>query len=432
MIALPTYPAPGSQRNGQMPDSLPENLTRAAHDTLGDSAPIPHSTAAGGSSIASGNAPAADRQAHLRTDSAASREIRHQTPARRERQMPVAEVIAAQHDATTVTRPAGAPTPARARALPDDAAHSATNTLTGTPADTATDSATGITTDSSSDSATDTLPVGGTSRDTTWLTFFPGLELPQTAHWWRDASAAEVFGDASTLAPTQAPPPAQGQSLTENPVFQGFVLLLAATYAILLYRNLGDIQHLLTRVSHDRASGTRLSEDPGGSGFSRFLNVATAIGMLFMGVMAVKYGDMLMPGTLTDMLSEGAVLALSLLTTLACTVVALFQVTTVRLAGAVTLSQPFVSQLVLLKRTYFSLAVIVTSPALLLFALCPRGTGEVWFYVIAAELFVTAILYLRETFALFISKKISLLHWILYLCTVEIFPISLLWLLVAR
>lgn len=430
MTALLTYPATDSLRNGQTPDSQPENLTGAGHDSLGDSAPIALSTAAGRPSTASGNAAAADRQAPLRTDSAATLHGSPITRPRAERQAPVAETIAAQHDGTTGARPTGAPIPARA--LPDNAARSATNTLAGMPADPATDSATGITTDSPSDSAADTLPLSVTSRDTTWLTFFPGLELPETAHWWRDASAAEVFGDASTLAPTQAPPPAQGQSLTENPVFQGFVLLLAATYAILLYRNLGDIQHLLTRISHDRASGKRLTEDPGGSGFSRFLNIATTIGMLFMGVMAVKYGDMLMPGTLTDVLSEGAVLALSLLTTLACMAVALFQVTTVRLAGAVTLSQPFISQLVLLKRTYFSLAVIVTSPALLLFALCPRGTGEVWFYVIAVELFVTAILYLKETFALFISKKISLLHWILYLCTVEIFPISLLWLLVAR
>ncbi|WP_276656278.1 hypothetical protein [Alistipes sp.] len=59
----------------------------------------------------------------------------------------------------------------------------------------------------------------------------------------------------------------RAESLTENPVFQGFVLLLAATYAMLLYRNLEDVRLLLTRVSRDRATGERLTEDPGGSGF---------------------------------------------------------------------------------------------------------------------------------------------------------------------
>ena len=237
------------------------------------------------------------------------------------------------------------------------------------------------------------------------------------------------FGDPFPELPVYS---ARAESLTENPVFQGFVLLLAATYAMLLYRNLEDVRLLLTRVSRDRATGERLTEDPGGSGFSRFLNIATTIGMLFMGVMVVKYGDSLMPGRLTELLPHGAVLALSLLATLACAGVVLFQLATVRMAGAVTLSQPFISQVVLLKRTYFTLAVIVTSPVLLLFALCPRGTGGVWFCIIVIELIVTAILYLREVLNLFISKKVSILHWILYLCIVEVFPVSLLWLLVAR
>ena len=249
---------------------------------------------------------------------------------------------------------------------------------------------------------------------------------------WRDTTSAAIFGAQSTLAEPARIPLAPPPPLAENALFQSFVLLLAAPYAILLYRNLGDIRLLLTRVSHDTATGKRLMEDPGGSGFSHFLNTATAIGVLFVGVMTVKYGDSLIPDSLIETIPQGAVLALSLLATFACLCVGLFQRGVVRLAGAVTLSQPFVSQLILLKRTYFTLGVIVTIPALLLFALCPRGTGDVWFCIIVIELLATVFLYLRETLNLFLSKKISILHWILYLCIVEIFPISLLGLLAAR
>lgn len=272
--------------------------------------------------------------------------------------------------------------------------------------------------------------IGLAPADTLFLADFRTAET-ETPSVWRDTTAAALFGEASvTVQPPQmqTAPPA---SLTENAAFQSFVLLLAAIYAMLLYRNLGDVRTLLDRISRDTATGQRLSEEPGGSGFSRFLNIATTIGMLFMGVMAVKYGDSLMP-SLLETLSHGAVLALSLLATAACYGVVLYQMTVVRLTGAVTLSQPFISQLVLLKRTYFSLGVIVTSPALLLFALCPRGTGNVWFCIIIIELAVTAGLYLRETLNLFIAKKISILHWFLYLCTVEVFPVSLLWLLAVR
>lgn len=272
---------------------------------------------------------------------------------------------------------------------------------------------------------------GTTAADTLFFADFRTAEAAMPSVW-RDTTSTALFGEASVTVEPLRELPAQPVSLTDNAVFQGFVLLLAATYAMLLYRNLGDVRTLLDRISRDTATGQRLSEDPGGSGFSRFLNIATAIGMLFMGVMVVKYGDSLMPSQLGETLSHGAVLALSLLATAACCGVVVYQLTAVRLAGAVTLSQPFISQLILLKRTYFSLAVIVTSPALLLFALCPRGTGGVWFCIIIIELTVTAILYLREAVNLFIAKKISILHWFLYLCTVEIFPISLLWLLTVR
>lgn len=273
--------------------------------------------------------------------------------------------------------------------------------------------------------------VGQTAADTLFFRDFRATET-ESCSVWRDTTSAALFGEASVTVRPLRMQSAEPISLTENAVFQSFVLLLAATYAMLLYRNLGDVRTLLDRISRDTATGQRLSEDPGGSGFSRFLNIATAIGMLFMGVMVVKYGDSLMPSRLGETLSHGAVLALSLLATAACCGVVAYQMAVVRLAGAVTISQPFISQLVLLKRTYFALGVIVTSPVLLLFALCPRGTGGVWFCIIIIELAITAGLYLRETLNLFITKKISILHWFLYLCTVEIFPISLLWLLSVR
>ena len=249
---------------------------------------------------------------------------------------------------------------------------------------------------------------------------------------WRDTTASALFGGEScTVQPERLERPV-GSSLTDNAVFQGFVLLLAATYATLLYRNLGDVRTLLSRISRDNTSGERISEEPGGNGFARFLNVTTAIGMLFMGVVVVKYGDTFMTPEFGKTLSHGAVLALSLLATAAWCAVVVFQASVIRITGAVTLSQPFIAHLALLRKSYFALAVIVTSPTLLLFALCPRGTGGVWFFVGAVELIITAVLYLRESLNLFISKKISILPWFLYLCTVEVFPISLLWLLAAR
>ncbi len=248
---------------------------------------------------------------------------------------------------------------------------------------------------------------------------------------WRDTTARALYGRETILVHPPTFQPAPPALLTGSALFQGFVLLLAATYALLLYHHLGDVVALLRRITQDSANRKRLSEDAGG-GFSRFLNTVSAIGLLFAGVVAVKYGDSMMPAEVLQMLPHTAVLAMSLVATAVAVALVYVQWGMLRLAGTVTLARELTTQIMRLKRTCFAVGVIIASPALLLFALCPRGTGDVWFLVLAVELFVTIFLYLKEVLNLFLSKKISILHWFLYLCTVEIFPISLLWLLATR
>lgn len=250
-----------------------------------------------------------------------------------------------------------------------------------------------------------------------------------TTSSYREVPAEALFGTTTVVVTPQPHLSPAVQSLTDNSVFQGFVLLLAAMYALLLHSSMDDIHTLFGRISHDPAK--RLFEDSGSS-FIHFLNIVSAIGMLFVGVITIKYCDSLISSNLLNALPQGALLLLSLLATAACIGWVIYQLIIMRIAGAVLIMQPFISQLVMLKRTYFSLAVIVISPVLLLFALCPRGTGGVWFLVIVTELIITIILYLAATLNLFLSKKISILHWFLYLCTVEAFPISLLWLVATR
>ena len=62
---------------------------------------------------------------------------------------------------------------------------------------------------------------------------------------WRDTTSAAIFGAQSTLAEPARIPLAPPPPLAGNAVFQSFVLLLAATYAMLLYRNLSDVRTLL-------------------------------------------------------------------------------------------------------------------------------------------------------------------------------------------
>ncbi len=87
----------------------------------------------------------------------------------------------------------------------------------------------------------------------------------------------------------------------------------------------------------------------------------------------------------------------------------------------------FLWELDMIKGIVFALFVIVTSPIVLLYAISDWNESVVFSYVIVAETIIILGLYLWKSFIFFISKKVSILHWILYLCAVEIFPITLIW-----
>ena len=295
----------------------------------------------------------------------------------------------------------------------------------------------------------DSLTGGLAGADTLWESplgaFMPGDSLyahATTLHYlpdgtplegYRTVGAGEFFGQQSLLA---APRPAAQQQprLTDELPFQGLVLLLTLLFGLLLYRNPGDMRALVGRVAFERRDSERTSDESGNAGFTRFLNIALALGFLLAGVTAVRLCDR--PDIAQELLSMGNGSTLSLLLALGVgllfLLVYLYGILLLRAVGGVTLTSGFTTQLIRIKRGYAALGAIILAPVILLFSLSPLGSDTIWAGLLTAGWLITFLLYLRETFALFISKKVSILHWILYLCAVEIFPVTLLWLLVVR
>lgn len=78
------------------------------------------------------------------------------------------------------------------------------------------------------------------------------------------------------------------------------------------------------------------------------------------------------------------------------------------------------------KLLHFSAIITLITPPMLL-ALLTQGTGAVVACWVAFALcFISLIIFVKEVFSLFILHKFSLFHCILYLCTLELFPLSLL------
>lgn len=241
-------------------------------------------------------------------------------------------------------------------------------------------------------------------------------------------TAADLFGAGATLAAnatalTTAPP------LTANPLFQCFVLALAVIYTLLICHHTDEIYTLFARSPLDAISGKRTIDTHSGGEQTQFLNFIGMTGLLLIGVLCVKCMDLLLP---PQPLPFFATIGISLIASAALLIIALVQVGTLHLIGAVTYSSEFTRELIYLKRTIFAMMAIAVTPALLFFALSPAETEFIWIYIIIAEAIMALLVFLRRSFLLFMYKKISILHWFLYLCTIEIFPISLLWLLLVR
>lgn len=253
---------------------------------------------------------------------------------------------------------------------------------------------------------------------------------------YRNAAPQEVFGAASFRAagiPVPPPAAAPARPLTGTPAFEILVLLLTAAYAIFLYRHLNDIVLLFRRVFHTRASHERLTESSGsGNNMLRFLNIAAVFGLLFLGAATIECVDTLLPAAIPEAWPRELLAVASLLATALWALIALYQSLLLKTVGTVTLAMLLTDQIWMLKRTYFALAAIFATPLFLLLALVPSDLGTSWLYITAIGSAITAILCLRETSQLFLVKKIPILYWFLYLCIVEIFPFSLLWLIAVR
>jgi hypothetical protein len=79
-----------------------------------------------------------------------------------------------------------------------------------------------------------------------------------------------------------------------------------------------------------------------------------------------------------------------------------------------------------IKLLYFSTTIILLTPLLILALLTEGLIAKIALYCSVAVCSISLILFIKETFLLFRAQRFSIFHWILYLCALEIFPVSLL------
>ncbi len=282
----------------------------------------------------------------------------------------------------------------------------------------------------------DSLPVGSGEAVT-----------PQVAESivaaWRDArnpftnaDLSQVLGDNASLADGVTLLPdhdsvatdilqevmLSGESLVGDVYYNVLVLLISFLYLFCFYRYFDDVVVLFRSafnrhvVSSDRAEERRHTDIFYGSLGKLFMLGAGFVGLLTAFVVLRENVYSVKMSLLMPFIAIGLFVLIILVQTIF-----------LALVGVITRSSADVAMLQRIRLIYFVLSAVLVAPSLLISQITSGDTSQVWLRIGFVTVVVTLILFIRESIEFFLSKKVSILHWILYLCTVEIVPFSLLW-----
>lgn len=234
-------------------------------------------------------------------------------------------------------------------------------------------------------------------------------------------SAADVFGAASELVlrdgATHAVNAGAGDAVLQ---FAALTVTLLYIYTVVRY---SDVVRAILFSAVGSVPSKRGRQRHFNFAVQRNVEIVVAVsGVIAAAVVAVR---------LLGAQTAAANLHTSVLT-MAGTVVAglvalaAFEYSAVRAVGFVSGRSDVCTQILQLKLRHLSAAVAVVLPVGILFLFATPNIARACFYVMAVQCSISAILFAKESFSLFISQRVSILYWILYLCTLEIFPVSLL------
>ena len=98
----------------------------------------------------------------------------------------------------------------------------------------------------------------------------------------------------------------------------------------------------------------------------------------------------------------------------------------VYLTGVVSEQHKFCNEIWHLKMLHFATTITILTPLLILILLTNGIVAKISVFTSIFLCIISLILFIKESFLLFRSQRFSIFHWILYLCALEIFPLSLL------
>ena len=239
---------------------------------------------------------------------------------------------------------------------------------------------------------------------------------------YREATAAELFGSFSEVAPSGAPHPFIPE-MTKEPLFHVIVLVTLVVYINMLLRSWRFISAIYGNVLSSH-SEERMGSEGGVLPLQRFKQIATVIGSMALALGFVRLADgVISPNS--PIYIQGLAPYATLVTLLFVVVFVAWFYSLHRVVEWVTNSD-VAQSLASVGYINFVRSVVIIYPIVAVWLLAEQQVSQVVNVVVIVVAVLMLLLYLKDTFLLFIEKRVPILYWILYLCTAILLPLSFL------
>lgn len=240
---------------------------------------------------------------------------------------------------------------------------------------------------------------------------------------YREATVEQMFGTSSTLE-SSSPVMQIEPTLINEWLFQLLIIFGFVAYLYILWRSWDFMGSIWGGVLF-RRSERHMRDEGGELPLNRFKIATTSLGLLILALVVVRFVDIM---ALPDaaIYARDVAWVVPIYALLAILLFVVWQYGLHRVVGMVTRAETM-DEVAALGVMNFVRSIAIIYPFVVIWLLSPVDMLSTWSVVLCVLIVLMLLIYLKDTFLLFVGKKISILNWILYLCAAILLPISFLW-----
>ncbi len=264
-------------------------------------------------------------------------------------------------------------------------------------------------------------------------TAFFSTTVPVRAEPFREASPETVFGSATqwrAAVPTDSPQEKADPQQLNGLLLDGLTIVLFVLYFTLLFRHRSSIGVLLRALTVRGQFGQLIDEQS--VAFRQFIGSARATGFLALLIVLFKGCLVWIAAAPALRIPEAYLPFLPLLPAGALLVVGCYKRIVTGTIAVLSGRENRIDSLRTFDRIYFVVASLAFTPIVLLAALADPTHERILFVLCFILLILLLLYYIIKNISFFLSRNLSILQWMLYLCAVEILPVSFFVLFIRR